>query len=90
MAASLQRTLGDNDFCSHCIITNHVIARFCLFTGKKFRKAHIASVLTDLKAMGHKIDSTAEKLGSINVISQQSKKIATFADENNDGGSVRF
>ena len=61
-----------------------------VFTGKAFKKAGINSVLTELKAMGHKVDSSAEKLASVNVISQKDKSITTFADERGDGGSVRF
>jgi len=58
--------------------------------GKAFKKAGINSVLTELKAMGHKVDSSAEKLASVNVISQKDKSITTFADERGGGGSVRF
>ena len=61
-----------------------------IFVGKAFQKDAIGSVLTELKAMGHKVDSSTEKLGVVNVISQKDKLITTFADERGDGGSVKF
>ena len=62
---------------------------FCLL-GKAFQKAGLGPVLTELKAMGHKVDSSSEKLALVNVISQKDKAITAFADERGDGGSVKF
>ena len=61
-----------------------------VFVGKAFKTATLGSVLTELKAMGHKVDSSTEKLAVVNVISQKDKSITTFADDRGDGGSVRF
>eukprot|EP00795_Rhopilema_esculentum_P008506 gene8506-14506_t len=61
-----------------------------LAEGKKFHKAGIDSVLSKLKAMGYKMDNSAERLGTINVISQQKKFISTYADERKSGGSAKF
>lgn len=59
-------------------------------TGKLFVKAGLDSVLTDLKAIGHKVDRSPEKLAVLNVISQKDKLITTFSDDRSDGGSIKF
>ena len=47
-------------------------------------------MLTELKAMGHKVDSSIKKLALVNVITQKDKEITTFSDGRGEGGSVNF
>eukprot|EP00794_Sanderia_malayensis_P011955 gene11955-13192_t len=61
-----------------------------LAEGSRFIKAGLGQVLTDLKSMGHKTDTSATALGTVNIISQQNKDIVSVADDRKSGGTSQF